>query len=73
MEDFSSWRLRRSLLIVGALVVVVVAAITLMPGLGSLRDNFAGAQPGWLVFAGVLQLGSCASYVLVFRASSAVG
>jgi uncharacterized membrane protein YbhN (UPF0104 family) len=66
-EDFSSSRLRRSLLIVGALVVVVVAAIVLIPGLGSLRENFAGAEPGWLVFAGVLQLGSCASYVLVFR------
>ena len=66
-EDFSSSRLRRSLLIVGALVVVVVAAIVLIPGLGSLRENFQGAQPGWLVFAAVLQLGSCASYVLVFR------
>ena len=66
-EDFSSSRLRRSLLIVGALVVVVVAAIVLIPGLGSLRENFQGAQAGWLVFAAVLQLGSCASYVLVFR------
>jgi uncharacterized membrane protein YbhN (UPF0104 family) len=26
-----------------------------------------GAQPGWLVLAAVLQLGSCAGYVLVFR------
>src|SRR6185369_16331035 len=32
-----------------------------------LRDRFAGAQPGWLVLAAVLQLGSCAGYVLVFR------
>ena len=48
-------------------MLVVVAAIVLVPGLGSLRDRFAGAQPGWLVLAAVLQLGSCASYVLVFR------
>ena len=66
-DEFSSSRLRRSLLIVGGLVLAVIAAITLVPGLGSLRERFAGASPGWLVFAGVLQLGSCASYVMVFR------
>jgi uncharacterized membrane protein YbhN (UPF0104 family) len=67
-EQFSASRLRRSLLLLGAIVLVVVAAIVLVPGLGSLRDRFAGARPAWLVFAAVLQLGSCASYVLVFRA-----
>jgi uncharacterized membrane protein YbhN (UPF0104 family) len=67
-EEFSTSRLKRSLLVLGAIVLVVVAAIVLVPGLSSLRDRFAGAQPGWLVLAAVLQLGSCASYVLVFRA-----
>jgi len=67
-EAFSSSRLRRSLLLVSAIVLVVVALIVLVPGLGSLRDRFAGARPGWLVLAAVLQLGSCAAYVLVFRA-----
>jgi uncharacterized membrane protein YbhN (UPF0104 family) len=66
-DDFSSSRLKRSLLILAVVVLVVVAAITLVPGLGSLRERFAGASPGWLTFAAVLQLGSCASYVLVFR------
>ena len=66
-EEFSGSRLRRSLLIVGAIVVVVAALIVLVPGLSSLRDRFNGAVPGWLVFAAVLQLGSCVSYVLVFR------
>jgi uncharacterized membrane protein YbhN (UPF0104 family) len=66
-EEFSGSRLRRSLLIVGAIVVVVAALIVLLPGLSSLRDRFNGAVPGWLVFAAVLQLGSCVSYVLVFR------
>ena len=41
--------------------------IVLVPGLSSLRDRFSGAQPEWLAFAAVLQLASCASYVLVFR------
>jgi len=67
-DEFSPSRLRRSLLILAAIVLVVVAAIVLVPGLGSLRERFMGAQPGWLVLAAVLQLGSCASYVVVFRA-----
>ena len=66
-DEFSGSRLKRSLLIVAAIVVVVVAVIVLVPGLGSLRDRFDGAVPGWLAFAAVLQLGSCVSYVLVFR------
>ena len=67
-DEFSASRLRRSLLILTAIVLVVVAAIVLVPGLGSLRDRFTGAQPGWLALAALLQLGSIASYVMVFRA-----
>jgi uncharacterized membrane protein YbhN (UPF0104 family) len=48
-------------------VLVVVAVIVLVPGLGSLRSRFDGASVGWLMFAALLQLGSCFSYVLVFR------
>jgi uncharacterized membrane protein YbhN (UPF0104 family) len=66
-EEFSPSNLRRSLLILGGLALLVAAAIVLVPGLASLRDRFAGAQPDWLIFAAVLQLGSCAGYVLVFR------
>src|SRR3954453_11859977 len=66
-DEFSESRLRRSLLLVAAIVVVVVAAVVLVPGLGSVRSRFTGAQPGWLVLAAVLQLASCAGYVLVFR------
>jgi uncharacterized membrane protein YbhN (UPF0104 family) len=66
-DEFSPSRLRRSLLIVGAIVLAVAALIVLVPGLGSLRDRFAGAQPAWIVLAAALQLGSCAGYVLVFR------
>jgi uncharacterized membrane protein YbhN (UPF0104 family) len=67
-DEFSASRLRRSLLILAGVVLVVAAAVVLLPGLSSLRERFMGAQPGWLVFAGVLQLGSCACYVLAFRA-----
>ena len=66
-DEFSPSTLRRSLLILGALVLGVVALIVLVPGLASLRDRFAGAQLEWIAFAALLQLGSCAGYVLVFR------
>src|SRR3954465_14275324 len=66
-EEFSPSRLGRSLLTLGVIVLAVVGVIVLVPGLASLRERFAGAQPGWLVVAAVLELGSCAAYVLVFR------
>jgi uncharacterized membrane protein YbhN (UPF0104 family) len=66
-DEFSPSNLRRALLIIGAIVVGVAALIVLVPGLGSLRDRLAGAQPAWIALAAALQLGSCAGYVLVFR------
>ena len=66
-DEFSPSNLRRSLVILGAVALVTVALIVLVPGLASLRERFAGARPQWLVLAAVLQLGSCAGYVLVFR------
>jgi uncharacterized membrane protein YbhN (UPF0104 family) len=66
-DEFSPSTLRRSLLIVGAIVLVVAAVIVLVPGLASLRERFAGARPGWLALAALLEIGSCAGYVLAFR------
>src|SRR5215217_2190071 len=66
-DEFSASRLRRSVLFLALVVVAVAALIVLIPGLGSLRDRFSGAQMDWLALAAVLQLGSCAAYVLVFR------
>jgi uncharacterized membrane protein YbhN (UPF0104 family) len=67
-EEFAPSRLRRSLAILAAIVLISVALLVLVPGLASLRDRFAGAEAGWLAFAALLQLGSCAGYVVVFRA-----
>jgi len=66
-DEFSTSRLRRSLVLLAAVVLAVVAVLVLVPGLSSLREKFMGAEPGWLALAAVLQLGSCACYVLVFR------
>ncbi|MGI8513468.1 MAG: lysylphosphatidylglycerol synthase transmembrane domain-containing protein [Solirubrobacteraceae bacterium] len=68
LPDAFSWsRLRRSLLLIAAIVAVVVALITLVPGLASVRDRFEGGKPAWLVLAAALQVLSCASYVVAFR------
>src|SRR5215208_4851355 len=66
-DEFSPSRLRRSLVALAVVALLVAAAVVLVPGLGSLRHRFMGARPEWLALAAVLQLGSCASYVLVFR------
>ena len=66
-DEFSSSRLRRSLLILALVAAVVTALIVLVPGLASLRERFAGGEPGWLALAGLLQVLSCASYVITFR------
>ncbi len=67
-EEFSESRLRGSILVIAAIVAAVVGLLLLLPGLSSLRDSFEGASPGWLALAVILELLSCASYVLVFRA-----
>jgi len=66
--DLSWQRLRRQLLVVGAVLAAIAAAVVLLPGLGSLRARFADAEPGWIAVAALFQVGSCLSYVLAFRA-----
>ena len=66
-EEFTPSRMRHSVLVVVAIVAVVVALVVLLPGLASLRDRFEGGDPWWIAFAVVLQVLSCASYVIAFR------
>ncbi len=67
-EGFSRFRVRRSLFVLAAVAVIVIAVLALLPGLASVRQAFRGAEPGWIAVAVGLELLSCASYVLVFRA-----
>jgi uncharacterized protein (TIRG00374 family) len=66
-EQLSGRRLRSRLLFLLALVVVVVAAVTLLPGLGELRQRLEHASPGWLVLGVALKILSGLGYVAVFR------
>jgi hypothetical protein len=66
-------RVRRALVRLGALIVVVVALVTLLPGLGHLRSRFAHARPIWLVIACALEVLSVLAYVPRFAPCSAPG
>jgi uncharacterized membrane protein YbhN (UPF0104 family) len=63
-----SWpRLRRRLLVLGVILAGVAVLVSLLPGLGSLRERFAEARPAWIALAIALQVLSCLSYVAVFQ------
>ena len=67
-EGLSSHSVRTRLLFVLALIVVVVVAVTLLPGLGELRSRLEHASPGWLLVGVALKVLSGCGYVAVFRA-----
>jgi glycosyltransferase 2 family protein len=54
------------LVAVGAVVVVAISAV---PGLDEIRARLAGADPVWVGALMLAELGSCAGYLLVFRAT----
>jgi uncharacterized membrane protein YbhN (UPF0104 family) len=60
-------RLRRRVVTLGLVIVAVVALITLLPGLASLRSRFAHGDPAWLGLGAALKVLSGLSYVAVFR------
>jgi uncharacterized membrane protein YbhN (UPF0104 family) len=66
--DFDGRHLRRRLLILAGVVVVLVAIITLVPGLAELRSRFAHASAGWLVLGCALKVLSGLAYCAAFRA-----
>jgi uncharacterized protein (TIRG00374 family) len=54
------------LVAVGAVVAIAISAV---PGLDEIRARLVGADPVWVAGLVVAELGSCAGYVLVFRAT----
>jgi uncharacterized protein (TIRG00374 family) len=66
--DLSNGRLRRRALLLLGVILVVVAVVTLVPGLASVRSRFARADPSWLTAGALLKVLSGISYVAVFRA-----
>jgi uncharacterized protein (TIRG00374 family) len=66
-EELSGRSLRTRLLLLGGLVLLVVALLTLLPGLGSLRTRLSHAKPGWLLVGVGLKVLSGLGYVAIFR------
>jgi len=66
-EELDRRRLRSRLLAALAVLLAVIAVVTLLPGLGGLRSRLAHATPEWLVLGVVLKLLSGLGYVAVFR------
>ena len=66
--DVSGHPLRRGAIRLGGLVAVGVIVVTLVPGLGDLRERFAHARPAWIVVGCVLEVLSVLAYVPAFRA-----
>jgi uncharacterized protein (TIRG00374 family) len=66
-EELSRRSLRTRLLLLAALVLAVVAIVTLLPGLEGLRTRLSHAKPGWLTLGVGLKVLSGLGYVAVFR------
>ncbi|HEY6356572.1 MAG TPA: hypothetical protein VIY30_18975, partial [Burkholderiaceae bacterium] len=65
--ELSAHTVRSRLLFVLALVIVVAAAVLLLPGLSELRTRLAHASAGWLLVGVGLKVLSGLGYVAVFR------
>jgi uncharacterized membrane protein YbhN (UPF0104 family) len=67
-DALSPRHLRRRLVQLGLLVVAIALVVWLTPGLGPLRSRLGHASAPWLAAAGVVELLSMLSYVVIFRA-----
>jgi uncharacterized protein (TIRG00374 family) len=66
-EALGRRKLRKQLLILTAVILVVVALVTLLPGLDGLRTRLSHAKPAWLALGVVLKVLSGLGYVAIFR------
>jgi uncharacterized membrane protein YbhN (UPF0104 family) len=66
-DELNPRHLWRRLIELAAFVGVVALLVGALPGLSDVRQRFADADPWFIVLAGVLELASCLSYVIVFR------
>ena len=66
--ELSTRHLRTRLLQLATLVILVALIIWVSPGLGTLRSQLGKASAPWFVLAGLAEVLSTLSYVVVFRA-----
>src|SRR4051794_12161562 len=66
-EELSRRKLRSRILLLAGLALVVLALVTLLPGLEGLRTRLSHATPGWLILGVGLKVLSGLGYIAVFR------
>jgi uncharacterized membrane protein YbhN (UPF0104 family) len=66
-EHDEARRLRNGIVSLVVLVILVGALVLAVPGLRDVADRLREVDPGWIALAVVLELLSCAGYVLAFR------
>jgi uncharacterized protein (TIRG00374 family) len=66
-EQLSRRKVRKQLLFLTGVVLVVVAVVTLLPGLDGLRARLSHANPAWLALGAGLKVLSGLGYVAIFR------
>jgi uncharacterized membrane protein YbhN (UPF0104 family) len=66
-EDDQGRRLRRGIVSLVVLMVLVAALLAAVPGLRDVADRLSDVDPWWIVLAAVLEVLSCAGYVLAFQ------
>jgi uncharacterized protein (TIRG00374 family) len=54
---------------IAAIVALGAIAISALPGLDEVKARLTGADPVWVVALAVAEIGSCAGYLLAFRAT----
>lgn len=67
LAELSPRHIWRRLIELAVLLGLVAAAVSSLPGLGTLRQRFSHADVLWLALIGVFKLGSCLSNVIAFR------
>jgi uncharacterized membrane protein YbhN (UPF0104 family) len=65
--ELSRRKVHRQLLFLMGVILVVVAVVTLLPGLDGLRARLSHANPVWLVLGAGLKVLSGLGYVAIFR------
>ena len=66
-EALGRRKLGRQLLLLSLILLAIVAVVTLLPGLESLRTRLSHAKPGWLALGVGLKVLSGLGYVAIFR------
>jgi uncharacterized membrane protein YbhN (UPF0104 family) len=66
-DALSPRHLAQRLAQIAAIAGIGLLLLVTLPGLGDVRERFGDARPGWVALALALEVGSVASFVVVFR------